>query len=60
MRGLQRVCSTYVAVHNLLAGLKISVRSIAKTDGLTFKVREIVDGIKRLQTATGSNGKSHA
>jgi 2-oxoglutarate ferredoxin oxidoreductase subunit alpha len=37
-----------------------AIRSIAKTDGLTFKVREIVDGIKRLKTATGSNGKSHA
>jgi 2-oxoglutarate ferredoxin oxidoreductase subunit alpha len=37
-----------------------AIRSIAKTDGLTFKVREIVDGIKRLQTTTGSNGKSHA
>jgi 2-oxoglutarate ferredoxin oxidoreductase subunit alpha len=36
-----------------------AIRSIAKTDGLTFKVREIVDGIKRLQTATGSNGKNH-
>jgi 2-oxoglutarate ferredoxin oxidoreductase subunit alpha len=34
-----------------------AIRSIAKTDGLTFKVREIVDGIKRLQTAAGSNGK---
>jgi len=37
-----------------------AIRSIAKTDGLTFKVREIVDGIKRLQAAAGSNGKNHA
>jgi 2-oxoglutarate ferredoxin oxidoreductase subunit alpha len=37
-----------------------AIRSIAKTDGLTFKVREIVDGIKSLQTATGLNGKNHA
>ncbi|HEV8073306.1 MAG TPA: hypothetical protein VGP21_04160, partial [Opitutaceae bacterium] len=37
-----------------------AIRSIAKTDGLTFKVREIVDGIKRLQTVPASNGKNHA
>ncbi len=34
-----------------------AIRSITKTDGLTFKVREIVDGIKHLQTTAGSNGK---
>ena len=37
-----------------------AIRSITKTDGLTFKVREILDGIQRLRAAAGSNGKTSA
>ncbi len=34
-----------------------SIRSITKTDGLTFRVQEIVDGVTRLASKAATNGK---
>lgn len=36
-----------------------SIRSITKTDGLTFKVREIVDGVTLRVSRNGGNGQHH-
>jgi 2-oxoglutarate ferredoxin oxidoreductase subunit alpha len=36
-----------------------TIRGINKTDGLTFKVREIVDGVNARLSAAGTNGRQH-
>ncbi|HEY0945294.1 MAG TPA: hypothetical protein VGD81_08495, partial [Opitutaceae bacterium] len=36
-----------------------AIRSITKTDGLTFKIREIVEGVNRLKGDAGSNYSMH-